>query len=338
MARDFFYSKILFFLCLLLVGCQPHEPQNRQVVFSGPMMGTQYRITAIVNPEQNVQELETNVIDAMESVNQSMSTYIDDSELNQVNRAPAGQAIELSAGLAEVLAQANSISVLSEGAFDVTLAPVINLWGFGPSGAITKKPSDTALDNLKTSIGYQTIELQGQVLRKKSDEVTIDLSAIAKGYGVDQVAIVLEQDGVSDYLINIGGELKASGVNIDRQVWRVGIEKPHVLGGVQKVVPLTNQAIATSGDYRNFHVIDGQQYSHTIDPKTLSPVFHKLALVSVIHESASMADGLATALMAMGDQRALRFANMNQLSAYFVVRGQQEGEYVEHTSGNFTSN
>ena len=163
-----------------------------------------------------------------------------------------------------MLAQANSISVLSEGAFDVTLAPVINLWGFGPSGAITKKPSDTALDNLKTSIGYQTIELQGQVLRKKSDEVTIDLSAIAKGYGVDQVAIVLEQDGVSDYLINIGGELKASGVNIDRQVWRVGIEKPHVLGGVQKVVPLTNQAIATSGDYRNLHVIDGQQYSHCL--------------------------------------------------------------------------
>ena len=327
---------ILF--CLLIAACQPQQPAKSQVVFSGPMMGTQYRITVVVSPEQNLTEIENSAVAAMEAVNQSMSNYLDDSELSQVNRAPANRAIALSSGLAEVLSQAQSISVMTGGAFDVTLAPVINLWGFGPSGQVTKKPSEKTLSNLKASVGYQTIELQEKSLVKNNDSVTIDLSAIAKGYGVDQVAIALQQKGVSDYLINIGGELKASGVNIDEEIWRVGIEKPHVLGGVQKIVPLANTAIATSGDYRNFNIIDGQQYSHTIDPETLSPVFHKLALVSVIHESASMADGLATALMAMGDQRALRFANEHELSAYFVVRGDNGDEYVEQMSNKFIAN
>ncbi len=338
MVKGLILAKGLLVLFLFIAGCRPQSPVNSQVVFTGPIMGTQYRITAVVSSEQDVKELEESAIAAMEAVNQSMSTYIDNSELNQINQAPPNRVIQLSQSLAEVLSQAQSISVLSDGAFDVTLAPVINLWGFGPDGRATKKPSDSALNKLKDSIGYQTIELQDRVLIKKSDSVSIDLSAIAKGYGVDQVAIALKQLGVTDFLVNIGGELKASGVNIDQEVWRVGVEKPHILGGVQKVVALSNSAIATSGDYRNFHIIDGQQYSHTIDAKTLSPVFHKLALVSVIHQSATMADGLATALMAMGEERALGFANEHQLSAYFVLRGDQEGEYLEQMSDKFTVN
>ena len=328
----------LFLFVLLIAACQPHAQNKKQVVFAGPIMGTQYRITAVLNPEVNVLELEKSILAAMQAVNQSMSNYIDDSELNQLNQAPSGRAIQLSAGLAEVLNMALSISALSEGAFDITLAPVIDLWGFGPNGSITQKPTAQTIDSLKDSIGYRHIELEEQVLRKKTDNLSIDLSAIAKGYAVDQVVIAIRNHGILDYLVNIGGELKAAGVNIDREIWRVGIEKPHILGGVQKIVSLDNNAIATSGDYRNFHLIDGQQYSHTIDPKTLSPVFHKLALVSVIHESASMADGLATAMMAMGEEHALDFANKHGLSAYFMVRGAQQGEFVEVKSDKFNLN
>lgn len=331
-------SLFLFVCLLILAGCQPQKPANVQVVLSGPIMGTQYRITAIVSPELDVEALEESVLAAMQAVNQSMSTYIEGSELSQLNRALAGEVTPLSISLAEVLTQAQSISVLSDGAFDVTLAPAINLWGFGPNGRITQKPSEQTLNDLRASVGYQNIELQEQGLRKKSDSVSIDLSAIAKGYGVDQAANVLQRSGVTDYLVNIGGELKASGRNIDQQVWRVGIEKPHILGGIQKVVALVNSAIATSGDYRNYYIIDGQHYSHTIDAKTLSPVFHKLALVSVIHESASMADGLATALMAMGEQQALRFANEHDLSAYFIIRGNSEDEFVEQMTDSFRLN
>ena len=326
------------FLCLLLAGCQPHQPINRQVVFSGPIMGTQYRITVVVDSDQDVEQLEKSAIAAMQRVNQSMSTYIENSELNKINQAPADLAIQVSSGLAEVLAQAKWISSISEGAFDITLAPAINLWGFGPQGAVTKKPDARTLSKLRSSIGYQYIQLQGQELRKTNDKVSLDLSAIAKGYGVDQVAIALEQRGVFAYLIDIGGELKASGRNIDQAVWQIGIEKPHVLGGIQKVVPLANKAIATSGDYRNYHIIDGQQYSHTIDAKTLSPVFHKLALVSVMHESASIADGLATAMLAMGEQEALSFADKQELSAYFLIRGDKAGEYFEQMTDKFMLN
>jgi len=331
-------SLFLFISLLTLAACQLQNLSPTQVVFSGPMMGTQYRITAVVTPELDVAQLEKHLIATMQAVNQSMSNYVDDSELSLLNRAPTGLAIELSTDLASVLEQAQSISVQSDGAFDVTLGPVINLWGFGPDGRITQKPTKQTLNNLKASIGYQNIDLQGQVLRKRSAGVTIDLSAIAKGYGVDQAALTLQEHGVTDYLVNIGGELKASGLNIDKEVWRVGIEKPHILGGIQKIVSLANKAIATSGDYRNFYVIDGQQYSHTIDAKTLSPVFHKLALVSVIHESAAMADGLATAMMAMGEQRATSFANEYGLNTYMIIRGNKEGEFIEQISEKFSLN
>lgn len=311
---------------LFLSACQD-VPTQKHVTYSGPIMGTDYRISALVGRDTDLDLLEQTIVNAMQAVNQSMSTYIKDSEINQFNSAPGGQAVSLSPELAEVLIESLALSQLSEGAFDVTLARVINLWGFGPTGRISKRPSQEQLADVKRSVGYEKLSLDGDTATKGISDLSIDLSAIAKGYAVDKVADALQQTGVSDFLINIGGELRGAGRKIDGSVWQVGIEKPHALGGIQEIAALDNKAIATSGDYRNFYLIDGEQFSHTIDPNTLTPVFHKLALVSVIAQTAMRADGLATAMMAMGEARAEKFAEKNNLAAYMLIREPLKDQY-----------
>ena len=327
---------------IMLTACQPAElvDQKQKWVYSGPIMGTQYRVTVIdraqltgVKSERQA-HIENTILDAMNRVNQSMSTYIADSELNQFNALPANEAMTVSRELKDVMAEALLISEISGGAFDVTLADAVNLWGFGPDGKISRAPSEQTLLALTHVIGYQKLNLQANKLSKSVEGVHVDLSAIAKGYAVDQVARGLESLGINDYLVDIGGELRAAGVSNNGQAWRVGVEKPHVLGGIQEVIELNNKAIATSGDYRNYHLIDGKHYSHTINAKTLRPVFHRLALVSVISENTSTADGLATAIMAMGEEAGFNFARKNNLIVYMVVRGAQEDEYeIKMTPG-----
>jgi len=299
------------------------------------MMGTEYRVTVIVEDDTDHVQLKTAVVDAMNSVNQSMSNYIADSEVSVFNRLPANQIQQLSPDFVEVMSEALAISELSNGAFDVTLARAIDVWGFGPDGSIKQRPNREVLSQLVSTVGFEKLSLHGNVLTKSVDGVEINLSAIAKGYAVDKVALVLESLGISNYLINIGGELRASGQSIDNKLWRVGIEKPHILGGIQEIAILDNAAIATSGDYRNYLVVDGQQFSHTIDSRTLMPIYHKLALVSIISQRTSTADALATAMMAMDEKRAWEFANDNDLAAYMIVRGEREGEYKVQSTDKF---
>ena len=328
-------SLFLFVLLIGLVGCQPQEPSKQQLVFSGPIMGTEYRITVIHQAKVDKVALEASILSAMNSVNQSMSNYLSDSELSVFNRIPAKQPQKLSADFAAVMAEALAISVISEGAFDVTLGKTIDAWGFGPDGRIEQRPKPEDLAQLRLTIGFDKLVLDDGFLTKTVAGVEISLSAIAKGYAVDKVALALDSQGFSDYLVNIGGELRASGRSIDNVLWRIGIEKPHILGGIQEVARLDNVSIATSGDYRNYLLIDGEQYSHMIDPQTLMPVYHKLALVSVISDRASTADALATAMMAMNETRAWVFAQKNQLAAYLVIRGEREGEYKIQATEKF---
>lgn len=321
---------------VFLSACQ-EAPTHKQVTFSGPIMGTDYRISALVGVATDLNVLEQDILNAMQAVNQSMSTYIDDSELNQFNRASADQMIALSPALVDVLTESLAISRMSSGAFDVTLAKVIDLWGFGPDGRATQRPSAQQLADLRGSVGYEKIKISNQQATKTVDELRVDLSAIAKGYAVDQVAHTLLTNNVTGFLINIGGELRGAGRKLDGSVWQVGIEKPHALGGIQEIVMLDNQAIATSGDYRNFYTIDGEQYSHTIDPTTLSPVFHKLALVSVLADTAMRADGLATAMLAMGEVRAQAFAKQHDLAAYMIIRESGTEQYRIVVTDKFNS-
>ena len=304
-------------------------------------MGTDYRITLVNHRRHDdltLKELEADVKAVMQRVNQSMSNYLPDSELSQFNRLPAGQTQTISADFDAVVRESLNISKLSEGAFDITLARAIDLWGFGPKGIIDRQPSDQMISEIKPTVGYQNLILGTNTLSKKIDGVELSVSAIAKGYAVDRVAQVLEKNGVTNFLVNIGGELRASGRSADDTLWRVGIEKPHVLGGIQRIATLDNQAIATSGDYRNYLVIDGQQFSHTIDPITLKPAYHKLALVSVIADNASTADAFATALLAMGEARAWEFVQHQGLAAYLVIRGQGEDQFEIKISDKFNRN
>lgn len=331
--------KTIALICLfsLLSACQPNTPQLTKVVFTGPMMGTQYRITVLLDEhtEANVDAIEKSVVTSMESVNQTMSTYLPDSELNKVNSLNAGSELRLSKSLYDVIQESIYISELSNGAFDITIGKAVNLWGFGSAGNISEYPNDQELEQLKQSTGYQNIQLQAQSITKKTNNMFIDLSAIAKGYAVDQVAKSLDEFDIENYLIDIGGELRAQGQSQNNKAWAVGIEKPYTLGSIQEIISLRNKSIATSGDYRNYHVIDGKQFSHTIDALTLKPVFHRLALVSVIDNNASTADALATAIMALGDEKGWEFAKKHNLTIYMVIREDEKDSYRVQMTDNF---
>jgi len=340
---DFSYNKnselsslFLFIgLAFLLAACE--SPSERvQHVYSGEVMGTYFRIKMVGDDTQALQALEPQLEAVMSEVNESMSNYIPDSEVSRFNRLKAGQSMSVSSIFAVVIDESLKISKLSKGAFDVTLAPLINAWGFGEQGAIVRQPEPNELAQLAKRIGYQKLEFENNTLTKLVDGLEINVSAIAKGYAVDRLAQTLRNAGADDFLVDIGGELVAAGHNLEGHAWRVGIEKPTISGGVQQVVKLSDKALATSGDYRNFLLVDGQQFSHTIDPLTLKPSFHKLASVSVLSESCSRADALATALMVMGEERGFVFAQENKLAVYMLVRETQSNEYSVRMSEEFS--
>ena len=316
------------------MACAP-VPQRHVVTLDGPIMGTDYRITLVSDTEIEESQLRQGVLQVMEAVNQKMSTYLIDSEISQFNAFDGKQAFTVSKQTAEVIQQSLEVSAMSDGYFDITVGPLVRAWGFGAVGVIKQVPDVALLSDLDELVGFDKLQLNNLQLRKTDSRVEIDLSAIAKGYAVDQVANYLLKQSINDFLINIGGELRAFGTNVDHHIWRVGIERPEILGGVENIVALNNMAIATSGDYRNFVVLDGRKYSHTIDPIAKRPVLHKLALVSVIHERASYADALATAMMAMGEVRALHFAKKHAIASYFAIRLGQGEDYKIVTTEQF---
>ena len=326
----------LFFIVFIttsITACSEQSSSRLSNVFSGPIMGTEYKITVVSENHISDDSLEMELLGKMQRINSLMSTYLATSEISAINQASSVEPIALSSETHQVIELAQTIAQLTGGAFDITVAPVVDLWGFGPTGSIDKKPKEPVLEGLRDVVGYKNLLLENNVLRKKHSETQIDLSAIAKGYAVDQVAEVLVARGYQDFLIDIGGELRASGLNVNNQSWRVGIEKPRLAGSIQHIVKLNNMAIATSGDYLNFVVLNDQRYSHTINPVSLSPVLHKLALVSVIDQNASRADALATAIMVMGDEKGYEFAQANDIAAYFVIRTNDEQFFnVKQTS------
>ncbi len=336
-------SPLFLFIAFLTLLCACGTPTDSKVhveVYSGPTMGTEYRVTVVNRERINVdsEQVKRSIERALSTVNDSMSTYIRDSEISRFNRLQQGESATLSKAMLQVTKEALEVSRFSEGAFDPTLGKAIRLWGFGSDGRITEQPTQGVLEELKRSIGYEYLDLTGDKLTKLADGLELNLSAIAKGYAVDLVALELMSLGFHHFLVNIGGELRASGNNADDVLWRVAVEKPHLLGGIEEVLVLDHKAIATSGDYRNFIVIDDQTFSHTIDPFTLKPVLHRLASVSVIADKASKADALATALLAMGEERGVAFADKHNIPAYFIIRGREGDEFELHITENFKVN
>lgn len=294
-------------------------------------MGTTYSVKVI--DEVDADTLAEQIEQRLQHVNQLMSTYIKDSEISRLNQLAIGDSMDLSDENLEMLQLSERLHVESEGKFDVTLGPLISLWGFGADPSRLNVPPVADIEAALAELGTDKLQLQGEKVTKVN-KVSVDFSAIAKGYGVDEVARVLEAAGANNYLVEIGGELRAKGVNQRGQTWSIGIETPDVQQRVPfTAVPLKDRGMATSGDYRNYFEVNGKRYSHTLDPETGFPITHNLASVTVIAKSAAEADGYATAINVMGAEKGMALAEALNLPVLFIMK--EDDGFVMQTSRSF---
>ena len=308
-----------------------------QYELTGTTMGTTFSVK-LVAPQQDLDldGMQQDVYVLLESVDATMSTYRDDSELSRFNASPGGAWYAVSPQLCAVVSAALDISGLTDGAFDVTVGPLVNLWGFGPDGPVSTPPDADTVATMRQAVGHDRLfaDCARPALRKSIDDLYVDLSAIAKGFAVDTVAALLDESGLANYLVEIGGELRGRGLNARQEKWAIAIETPDKSGrSVQKVVHLTDFAMATSGDYRNYFEYGGRSYSHTIDPRTGYPVHHAGAAVTVIADTAGYADGMATALLVLGPDAGLALAERDRIAAFFLLR--QESGFEERMTTMF---
>jgi FAD:protein FMN transferase len=313
-------ASFLFFLLLaamLVSGCD-HSPEIIRI--SGSKMGTSYHVTVVADQPAPA-DLAEQIDQALSAVDQSMSTYKSQSELSQFNRLPHSQQVVVSDQFWAVLQTSEKIWRQSGGAFDPTVGPVVDLWGFGPQAGEDLIPDDSKIAAALENTGFQHLVLnRADQAISKQKPIALDLSAVAKGYAVDQVAELLEMLALPDYLVEVGGEMRLSGSNPEGKPWRVAIEQPSLLPQVQQVIEIYSGAVATSGDYRNYFEKEGQRYSHTIDPRNGKPVTHKLASVTVIADRCADADAWATALTVLGEEEGMRLANQYAIAVYMLVR------------------
>ncbi len=319
------FLKLFPLISLLLpCSCTAGNEKSQLSVINGLTMGTSYSIK--INKQlsdSDRKRLKQDIESILDGINRKMSTYLPDSELSEFNRSQSTSWHVLSGELYEVLEKARSISVITAGAFDITIGPVVNLWGFGPDETTGRIPSAEVLQATLNHTGYQYVRLQpaSSAARKEYAEVYIDLSGIAKGYAADRIAQHLERNHIDDYMVEIGGEIKAKGRNGKGTSWRIGIEKPVTdQRNVQRIIQLNNSGMATSGGYRNYFELDGKRYSHTINPKTGKPVSHNLVSVTVLHDDAATADALATGILVMGMEGGYKLAERENIAAFFIIR------------------
>lgn len=328
---------VLVIICsLVLVACQPsHSPE--MVVITGETMGTSYTVKYVIDKGQQLptpEEVKQAIDRQLQEVNNEMSTYISSSEISRFNQLNSCDTfhrctMRISPDFATVVREAIHLNKVTQGALDITIGPLVNIWGFGADKTNVKSPDLEQLTQVKQIIGLDKISLEGDILSKKIAGVYLDLSSIAKGFGVDKVAYYLDTLSLKNYLVEIGGELRVKGKNRQNQLWHIGIEHPTVLQhqSNQLILPLDNLAMATSGDYRNFHLDQyGRRLSHIINPQTLQPISHRLASITVIHTSTMTADGLATGLFVLGEQKALEIAEKEHLPIFLIIR---EGDKFE---------
>lgn len=326
------------FLWLLIGLCACSKSGLDLVAVNGETMGTYYHVKLVGEsgalPE--AAELQNWADAEFARINQSMSTYIGDSELSLLNTTQGQGWLEVSSDLMHVLMVSQRVSQLSDGAFDITVMPLVNLWGFGPAEHDFQIPTDEEIQQTLSAIGYQKLVLDPENSRlQRPNGVTLDLSAVAKGFAADAVGRVLADKGYANYMVEVGGELALHGVSPRGGPWRIGVEKPEYglpLGqpAPAQTVELSGVGMATSGDYRNYYELNGERYSHTIDPLTGRPIKHKLASVTVIAESCALADAMATALNVLGPEKGYALAAKAGVAAYFIVSA-EKGFTVEYT-------
>jgi thiamine biosynthesis lipoprotein len=299
----------------------------------GETQGTTYHL-AIVADRDDIgrMRLQALIDRRLAEIDRALSNYREDSELSRFNAAPVGEWLPLGADLYQVLLRAQAVSAQSDGAFDVTVAPLIELWGFGPGGRRDALPDAAAIAAARAGVDWRQLQLDATSPRaRKQAALRIDVNGIAQGYTVDALATLLATEGYRDFLVEVGGELRLSGVNAAGKKWRIGIERPgDGVGPVEQGVSGADVGITTAGDYHDYFERDGVRYSHTVDPATGRPVTHRLASVTVIASDATYADGMDTALEVLGPDRGYQLAERLKIAAYFIVRS-NNGFSVRYT-------
>lgn len=326
---SFFSRLFLVGLAFFVSAC---TEQHKVMSLAGNTMGTTYHIKVVPNELMPTAQLLQAEIDlALEQVNDQMSTYRTQSEISRFNSLPLEQSVEVSADTIKVVKEGVRLHYITDKALDITLGPLVNLWGFGPDKRPTKIPSQAEIAAAKAKTGIHELAIDGQRLVKHNAHLYLDLSSIAKGFGVDKVAGILNKYQTSGYLVEIGGELRIKGTKADGSPWRVAIEKPTDEGiAVQQVIEPGTMSMATSGDYRNYYEEEGQRFTHIIDPRNGLPIHHKLASVTVLHEECMTADGFATAMMVLGTEASLALAKKEHL-AIMLIEKQAEGFKVYYS-------
>jgi len=324
-------------LLLILSGCFG----RREIKLAGKTMGTTYHITLIGSYLTAAAPLQSAIDDRLAAINDSMSTYLPASEISRFNQmATVDTPFPIGKDFQAVMQLSQKLFHITRGAWDGTLDPLIDLWGFGRTKRPEKHiPSEDAIRTRLDAVGFQHIVLHPDGhLSKKRATVSLDLASVAKGYAVDVVAALIHQKGFDNYLVEIGGEVYASGVRIDNQPWRIGINKPEAGASadqVYHVATLQDRAFATSGDYRIFFDIDGRRYAHIIDPRTGYPVSNGVVSVSVTADTCALADGLATALMVMGAARGIDLINRMENVECLIITRHDGDHFVDHLSQGF---
>ena len=305
------------FLLFLIIGTIVIVRQQRSTPYqkdTGFVFGTIYNITY-----QNDKNLKKDIEDALKKVDYSLSPFNKQSVISKINRNESVKADKM---FTDVFTLAEKISEETDGAFDITVAPLVNAWGFGFKNDVL--PTKHTIDSLKQLIGYNKVSLKDGIVRKDDDRIMLDCSAIAKGYACDVVADLLHDKGVDNFMVEIGGEIVTHGINDKRLPWKIGVTKPvddslNTNQELQTVLNVTNKAMATSGNYRNFYYKNGKKYAHTIDPKTGRPVQHNILSATVLADDCASADAYATAFMVMGLDKAKAVLDKHpELMAYFI--------------------
>jgi thiamine biosynthesis lipoprotein len=299
---------------------------------NGKTMGSYYAITIDGATESNAAEIQAEIETILADVNRQLSTWDPESEISRFNQSESTDWFLVSPGFAEVVFESIRLHKVTRGAFDPTVAPLIDLWGFGAKRP-KSFPTQEAIDLARSKTGMQFIDAQQEPpsIRKTRPDLTLNLSALAPGHGSDRLSEHLTKLGYPSHVVDIGGEVRTGTIKASGEKWRLGVESP--FGEIHRVIELTEKSVSTSGNYRNYFEYKGVRYSHTIDPATGRPLMNPPASVSVLSDSCMTADGLATGLMVMGIEKGIEFAKEHGLSVLFLdVDGDR---IVEHATGGF---
>ncbi|WP_236010386.1 MULTISPECIES: FAD:protein FMN transferase [Pseudomonas] len=302
--------------------------------FDGPTMGSRYSIQYVRHiATPGPKTVQDEVEQILAEVDRQLSTYRSDSDIERFNALPADSCQAMPGPVLELIRAGEQLSSQSDGAFDLTVEPLLNLWGFGPQSREEQVPSAEALAEARLRVGHGHLRIEGDRLCKDA-AVEVDFNSIAAGYAVDRIAARLQALGIDSYLAEATGELKAVGHKPDGSPWRIALEEPRDDRQVaERVIEINGYGVSTSGDYRKYFEQGGKRYSHTFDARTGAPVLHNLASVTVIHPSAMMADGLSTLLLILGPEQAWDYAQKHGIGVFFVLR---DGErFVSRTNDIF---